>query len=129
MKQYLDLLKYVLDNGEERSDRTGVGTIGVFGAQARFDLRESFPLLTTKKLHTRSIIYELLWFLKGDTNIKYLNDNRVSIWDEWATPTGISGAFTERSGRTGGLPTGGASTKSTGSLKDSKKIRSDAATL
>lgn len=91
MKQYLDLLKYVLDNGEERSDRTGVGTIGVFGAQARFDLRESFPLLTTKKLHTRSIIYELLWFLKGDTNIKYLNDNRVSIWDEWADADGNLG--------------------------------------
>ena len=84
MKQYLDLLKFVLENGEERSDRTGVGTIGVFGAQTRFDLRTSFPLLTTKKLHTRSIIYELLWFLKGDTNIKYLNDNRVTIWDEWA---------------------------------------------
>ncbi len=91
MKQYLDLLKYVMENGEERSDRTGVGTIGVFGAQARFDLRDSFPLLTTKKLHTRSIIYELLWFLKGDTNIKYLNDNRVTIWDEWADSDGNLG--------------------------------------
>ena len=91
MKQYLDLLKFVLENGEERSDRTGVGTIGVFGAQARFDLRGSFPLLTTKKLHTRSIIYELLWFLKGDTNIKYLNDNRVTIWDEWADKDGNLG--------------------------------------
>ena len=91
MKQYLDLLKFVLENGEERSDRTGVGTIGVFGAQTRFDLRTSFPLLTTKKLHTRSIIYELLWFLKGDTNIKYLNDNRVTIWDEWADENGDLG--------------------------------------
>ncbi len=80
-----------MENGSERSDRTGVGTIGVFGAQARFDLRESFPLLTTKKLHTRSIIYELLWFLRGDTNIKFLNENRVSIWDEWADKDGNLG--------------------------------------
>lgn len=91
MKQYLDLLKFVLENGEERKDRTGVGTVGVFGAQARFDLTESFPLLTTKKLHTRSIIHELLWFLKGDTNIKYLHDNRVTIWDEWADANGDLG--------------------------------------
>lgn len=91
MNQYLDLLKFVLENGEERFDRTGVGTIGVFAAQERFDLRDSFPLLTTKKIHTRSIIYELLWFLKGDTNIKYLNDNRVSIWDEWADKDGNLG--------------------------------------
>lgn len=91
MKEYLNLLKLVMENGSERSDRTGVGTIGVFGAQARFDLRESFPLLTTKKLHTRSIIYELLWFLRGDTNIKFLNENRVSIWDEWADKDGNLG--------------------------------------
>lgn len=91
MKEYLDLLRLVLDRGCERSDRTGVGTIGVFGAQARFDLEKSFPLLTTKKLHTRSIIHELLWFLKGDTNIKYLNDNRVTIWDEWADENGDLG--------------------------------------
>lgn len=91
MKEYLDLLRLVLDKGESRRDRTGVGTIGLFGAQARFDLRDSFPLLTTKKLHTRSIIYELLWFLKGDTNTKYLNDNRVTIWDEWADKDGNLG--------------------------------------
>lgn len=91
MKEYLNLLKLIMENGSERSDRTGVGTIGVFGAQARFDLRESFPLLTTKKLHTRSIIYELLWFLRGDTNIKFLNENRVSIWDEWADKDGNLG--------------------------------------
>jgi len=84
MKQYLDLLQHVLENGEERMDRTGVGTYSVFGAQTRFDISNSFPLLTTKKLHIRSILYELFWFLKGDTNIKYLNDHRVSIWDEWA---------------------------------------------
>ena len=81
MKEYQRLLKLVLDEGKTRSDRTGTGTISVFGAQARFDLRESFPCLTTKKLHLRSIIHELLWFLKGDTNIKYLKDNKVTIGD------------------------------------------------
>lgn len=111
MKQYLDLLKFVLENGEERSDRTGVGTIGVFGAQARFDLRGSFPLLTTKKLHTRSIIYELLWFLKGDTNIKYLNDNRVTIWDEWADKDGNLGRIYGAQWTDWRAPTAAASTR------------------
>ena len=91
MKEYQRLLKLVLDEGKTRSDRTGTGTISVFGAQARFDLRESFPCLTTKKLHLRSIIHELLWFLKGDTNIKYLKDNKVTIWDEWADVNGNLG--------------------------------------
>lgn len=91
MKEYLNLLSQVLTDGEERKDRTGVGTIGIFGAQARFDLRKGFPLLTTKKLHLRSIIYELLWFLRGDTNIKFLKDNGVSIWDEWADKDGNLG--------------------------------------
>lgn len=91
MKQYLELLRHVLENGTERSDRTGTGTRSVFGAQARFDLRESFPLVTTKKLHVRSIVYELLWFLKGDTNVRYLQENRVSIWDEWADSEGNLG--------------------------------------
>lgn len=91
MKSYLELLNHVLTNGTDRSDRTGTGTLSVFGAQLRFSLNPTFPLLTTKKLHLRSIIYELLWFLKGDTNIKYLNENRVSIWDEWADDKGNLG--------------------------------------
>lgn len=86
MRQYLDLLRHVRDNGIRKNDRTGTGTVSVFGYQMRFDLSEGFPCLTTKRLHLRSIIYELLWFLRGDTNIKYLNDNGVTIWDEWADP-------------------------------------------
>ncbi len=91
MKQYLELLQHVIDKGQFRDDRTGTGTYSVFGAQQRFDLRDGFPCLTTKKLHLRSIIHELLWFLNGDTNIKYLNENRVTIWDEWADENGNLG--------------------------------------
>jgi thymidylate synthase len=91
MKQYLALMRDVLEHGDRKSDRTGTGTLSVFGAQMRFDLGEGFPLLTTKKLHMRSIIYELLWFLRGDTNVRYLTENGVSIWDDWADGNGELG--------------------------------------
>ena len=91
MRQYLELMRHVAEHGHRKDDRTGTGTLSVFGWQMRFDLAEGFPLLTTKKLHTRSIIHELLWFLRGDTNIKYLKDNGVSIWDEWADENGELG--------------------------------------
>ena len=91
MKQYLDLMAHVRDHGVKKSDRTGTGTISVFGHQMRFDLSQGFPLVTTKRLHLRSIIYELLWFIRGETNVKYLRDNRVTIWDEWADQDGNLG--------------------------------------
>jgi thymidylate synthase len=91
MQQYLDLMRHVRDHGVKKEDRTGTGTLSVFGHQARYDLRAGFPLVTTKKLHLRSIIHELLWFIRGETNIKYLHDNKVTIWDEWADANGDLG--------------------------------------
>ena len=121
MKQYLDLMNDILENGSKKTDRTGTGTLSVFGRQLRFDLSKGFPLVTTKKLHLRSIIYELLWFLNGDTNIKYLKDNGVSIWDEWADENGELGPVYGHQWRSWPAPDGRAIDQITQVLEQIKK--------
>jgi thymidylate synthase len=121
MQQYHDLLRHILENGTQKADRTGTGTISVFGYQMRFDLKDGFPMMTTKKVHLKSIIHELLWFLKGDTNTAYLKANGVSIWDEWASPDGDLGPVYGKQWRSWSTPDGGTIDQITEVLNTLKK--------
>ncbi len=121
MQQYQNLCRHILDNGTKKEDRTGTGTISVFGYQMRFDLQKGFPMLTTKKLHLKSIIHELLWFLKGDTNIKYLQENGVRIWNEWADENGDLGPVYGKQWRSWSKPDGGTVDQITRVVEEIKK--------
>ena len=120
MKTYHNLLKHIIENGEQKHDRTGVGTISTFGYQMRFDLQKGFPLLTTKKLHLKSIIYELLWFIKGETNIQFLNENGVTIWDEWANKNGDLGPVYGKQWRSWGCSDGSSVDQLSNLIRDIK---------
>ena len=127
MRQYLDLMQHILDHGVRKSDRTGTGTLSIFGPQLRFDLARGFPLLTTKKVHLKSIVYELLWFLQGDTNVRFLHEHGVTIWDEWADDNGELGPVYGYQWRSWPTPDGGHIDQISQVLEESAATRTRAA--